>query len=142
MRSSRCFRALDLGPLPAELVNRILQCALPPGTVHFSAANQDHAFGRHGDEFLACLPHVAAAIIAPHYIGQSPLHLDGFEMVREAPDISIHILVAMTMAFDDQGRYAVQSVYQIGRSTVQRRLGTGHLFRVRQWPGNDKGPTA
>src|SRR6266568_4094343 len=122
MRSSRRFRALDLGPLPAELVNRILQCALPPGTVHFSAATQDHAFGRHGDEFLACLPHVAAAIIAPHYIGQSPHHLDGFEMIREAPDVSSHVLVAMTMAFDDGGRYSVRSVYQISRNTVLARV--------------------
>src|SRR5579863_2501889 len=97
VRSSR-FPALDLGPLPVGLVSRILQCALAPGMVHFSAANQDHAFERHGDEFLACRPHVAAAIIAPHYIGQSPRHLDGFEMIREAPNISRHVLVAMPLA--------------------------------------------
>jgi hypothetical protein len=126
------FPAIDLGPLPVELINAILRCALGPGIVHFSAANQDHAFERHREEFLTCLPYVAATVLDPEYIGQSPRHSEGFELVRSVgPEPPGHILVALTMQTDG-GRYMVQSVYPIGSATVRRRLRTGHLFRVWQ----------
>ena len=124
------FPALDLGPLPAELVGRMLHCELIAGVVHFSAANQDHAFARHGEEFRRCLPHVEATIIAPDYIGQSPHHPVEFEMVRAMAGNSVFTLVAVTLGVDDVGRYSIQSVYPIGRGIVERRLRKRHLFRV------------
>lgn len=101
--------------------------------VHFSAANQVHAYERHDAEFLGCLPHAAATIIAPDFIGQSPHHPEGFELVRAVGEVSTlggHILIALTLAIDDQARYAVQSVYPIGRGVIERRLRKRHLFRV------------
>jgi hypothetical protein len=125
----RRFRALDLGPLPVELVNSVLRCTLAPGRVLFSAANQDHAYGRHAEKYLACRAHIAATVVAPHFIGQSPHHPDGFEMVRAVGEGG-HILVALTLFPADAGRYPIQSVYPIGRNVVYKRVRTGHLFRV------------
>lgn len=124
------FPAIDVGPLPIELVNTVLRCALKPGLVHFSAANQDHAFDRHGEEFLACAPHVAAAVLAPEYIGQSP-HLEGFEMVRRVDQIpGGYVLVALTLQADEFGRYRVQSVYPINAGALNSRLRKRRLFRT------------
>lgn len=129
----RRFLAFDLGPLPVDLVNDILRCTLLPGVVHFSAANQDHAYERHGEQFVSCFPHIAATIAAPQFIGQSPHHSDGFEMVRESSGlvgVGGHVLVALTIFPSDGGRYPIASVYPIGRGVVYRRLRKGHLFRV------------
>lgn len=101
--------------------------------MHFSAANQDHAFERHGAEFLACLPQVEATITVPEYIGQSPRHPSGFEMVRAIEGHSgpgTYLLVAVSLNFDVVGRYPIQSVYPIAYATVRRRLRKGHLVRV------------
>jgi hypothetical protein len=127
------FHACDLGPLPVEIVGRLLRCTLAPGIVHFSTANQDHAFERHGAEYLACFPHIAVTVLAPEYIGQSPHHSEGFEMVRaieELSDFGGSVLVALTLEIDEAQRYMVQSVYPINRSAVFRRLRKGYLFPV------------
>ena len=127
------FHAVDLGPLPVEIVGSVLRLNLVRGIVHFSAANQEHAFRRHGENFLACLPHVTATILAPEYIGQSTLYPKGFEMVRATDDLSDiggYILVAMTLEIDEVERYIVQSVYPIDRGAVFRRLRKDHLFSV------------
>jgi len=120
-------------------VSYVLRRSLAAGILHFSAANQDHAFGRHGEEFLACLPHVAATIITPHHIGQSPRHPNGFEIVRATDGASgrgTHVLVAVSLELDCDGRYPIQSVYLIGRDTVSRRLRKGHFVRVStSWSG-------
>lgn len=130
------FPALDLGPLPVEVVNRVLRCDLPPGIVHFSAANQDHAFEQHGDDFLSCQPHIEATVLNPDYIGQGPQYVTkGFEMVRDLnqmPRGGNHILVALTLQPDNLGRYLVQSVYQIAYGTVRTRMKRDRLFRVRE----------
>ena len=138
----RRFSALDLGPLPIELVGYALERKLPRGNVHFSAVSQDHAFERHGAEFLVCFPHVAATIITPDHIGQSPRHAEGFEMLRALDEISgygAHVLVAISLDLDDAGRYAIQSVYPIGYAAVRRRLRKGYLATVSAWKG--KSPT-
>ena len=125
------FPSLDLALLPVELVCCLLQCSLRAGILHFSAANQDHAFDRHGSGFLACLPHVVATIADPHFIGQSPHHPTEFEMVRATcDDAHMHVLVAVAFGADHTYRYAVRSVYPIGYATVSRRLRKKHLFRV------------
>jgi hypothetical protein len=134
-RSKILFPALDLGPLPVELVGEyLLQRHLVPGIGFFSAANQDHAFERHGPQFLKCVPHLAATVLYPHYIGQSPLHPLEFEMVRLTSAKlglpQIYVLVAVTLDIDGLGRYAIQSVYPIGRGTVERRVRKRHLFPV------------
>jgi hypothetical protein len=131
----RRFSALDLGPLPVDLVSYILRRPLMVGIMHFSAANQDHAFERHGAEFLACLPHVAATIIAPDHIGQSPRHPNGFEMVRAVEQRGPHVLVAVSLDLDIAGRYPIQSVYPIGYETVRTRLRKRHLVCVSTWNG-------
>jgi hypothetical protein len=127
------FPAIDLGPLPVELVSSFLRRTLAPGVIHFSSANQDHAFARHGQEFLSCLPHVGAAVLDPEYIGQGPDHPQEFEMVRAISGLSEiggHVLVALTLEIGAEGRYMIQSVYPINRGTVFRRIRKRHLFRV------------
>ena len=120
-------RTLDLGPLPIEIVNRILGVSLLPGAVIFRAAEQDHAFERHSEQYLRCLPFIRAAIANPTYVGQSPRHLTGFELVRETDD-SVYVLVALTLVTDEAGAYPVQSLYPVGRNTVMGRLRKRHLF--------------
>jgi hypothetical protein len=75
------------------------------------------------------LQDIAAVIATPTYVGQSPRHLDGFELVKVADD-GRHVLVALTMAIDDKGVYPVQSLYPISRDTAQTRLRKKHLFEV------------
>jgi hypothetical protein len=131
------FPAIDLGPLPVKLVNAVLRCALAPGLVHFSSANQDHAFERHPEDFLNCLPHVSVTVLYPEYIGQSPGHPDGFEMVRGITGLSKtgdYLLVALTLEIDEGWRYMVQSVYPINSGTVFGRVRKLRLFKVGEEP--------
>jgi hypothetical protein len=120
-------RTLDFGPLPVEIVNRILAVSLPPGAVIFRAAEQDHAYEKHSEQYLRCLPFIRMVIAQPTYIGQSPHHLTGFELVKVTDD-GLHILVALTFATDGAGAYPIQSLYPIRRDTVMGRLRKKHLF--------------
>jgi hypothetical protein len=122
-------RTLNLGPLPVALINRTLGRQLRPGPVVFRAAEQDHAHERHGADYLRCLPFVGLAIASPTFIGQSPRHPEGFELVKVTSD-GLHVLVALAVVADGSGAYPVQSLYPISKSTAMRRLRKSHLFHV------------
>lgn len=107
----------------------MLGVELRPGPVIFRAAEQDHAHERHGADYLRCLPFVGLAIANPTFIGQSPHHSAGFELVKVTGD-GVHVLVALTFATDGTGAYPVQSLYPISKSTAIRRLRKNHLFYV------------
>jgi hypothetical protein len=122
----RRFLAFDIAAFSVELIERHLGLVLLPGIVHFSARAQDHAFEKHGDEFLRCRDALEATIAFPHYVGQGPQHVDEFELVRKLG--ADYTLAAMSTRRDDEGRYLLLSLYRIDEGTVITRLKRKRLF--------------
>ena len=60
---------LDFGPLPVDLINRATGLELEPGNAFFSINAQKHADKRHPLDYSRGLPHVAAVIAYPMYVG-------------------------------------------------------------------------
>lgn len=117
---SKQFRPLDLGAMPCDIIARALDIQPQPGTVHFSIPAQEHAWERHGTQFMQCFPYVGAAVENPHFVGQHPRHTDGVELYHEAG--GLFALVAVTLSRTNQDIYHIQSVYPVGQGAIQRRL--------------------
>lgn len=124
------FSPLSLGPLPAGSVSKCLNVQVPDGAVHFSIPAQNHAYKRHGRDFLACLPYLSQTIATPNYVGQAPHYENEFEVIYETPDNGLIILVAVQIRLDNRGRYQLRSVYPIDADKVERRLRKGFIKRV------------
>jgi hypothetical protein len=124
------FSPLSLGPLPAKLVTDCLNVEVPDGAVHFSIPAQNHAYKRHGRDFLACMPYLSQAIATPHYIGQAPGQRKSFEVIYESPDDGLTILIAIQIRVDNRGRYQLSSVYPVDSSKVERRVRRGFVKPV------------
>lgn len=124
------FSPLRLGPLPAKLVFECIEIEVPEGAVHFSIPAQNHAYRRHGRDFLACMPYLSQAIASPDYIGQSPKNTNGFEVVYSPEDIELNILIAVQIRQDNKGRYQLSSVYPVASKTIINREAKGRLIKV------------
>jgi len=95
-----------------------------------SVKAQEHAHKRHGDDFLKCLPYLEDTVTTPSQLGQSPKHLDGFELIKEINEAGFFVLVAMLILPSRKGIYQVTSAYPIGLGKVEGRLKTGHIIHV------------
>jgi len=122
------YSSLDLGPLPANLVNRALGTELEPGEVHMSGLAHRHAAEDHPGDYPICWPRLAQAIASPTYIGQAPRQGENFELVRRFPgNPGGTVLVAVGLERDEKGRYRVKSFYLIDEDDVERRRHKGYL---------------
>ncbi len=122
------FSALDLGPLPTDLINRVLGTELEPGEVHMSGIAHRHAAETHPNDYPLCAPLLGRAIASPTYVGQAPHHARNIELVRRFPgDPGGALLLAVGIERDDRGRYRVRSFYLIGEDDVERRRRKGYL---------------
>ena len=74
--------AIDLGPLPVDLLNAALGTELEPGRARLSAVAHVHMAGDHSEDYAACLKALPDAVSAPSFVGQAPGHTRNFEMVR------------------------------------------------------------
>ncbi|MDR7028895.1 hypothetical protein [Rhizobium rosettiformans] len=124
------FKPLILGELPVHQLRRF-GLDLNPGLVSFSIPAQKHAFKSHPDTFMSCLPFVSQAVVDPSHVGQSPKHAaEGFELIREARQSELIILVAVLIRPSRQGVYLVKSVYPIDQNKLANRLRKGHLIKT------------
>jgi hypothetical protein len=120
------YKDVDLGPMPVDDINRTLGLELEPGEVVFSAASQRHAESRHEDDFARCLAFVAFAVKEPVYIGDDLRNGGKIELVRRM-STKEGLLVALTIAQDENRRYHVCSMYPISQSTIDKRRAKGFL---------------
>lgn len=130
------FDAIQLGPLPVELINVALGISLVPGSARLSAQAHRHMAKDHADDYQLCLAALENAIKYPHFVGQGPHHEANFELIYRIPKIGPRaMLLAISMEPDASGDYSVRSAYLISHSKLENRRQQG---RIR--PLNQKGP--
>lgn len=129
MGKSRGVRIVDLqlGPLPTDVINATLELDLEPGLVILSRGAQKHALSSHPNDYPLCLPHVAAVVADPLYIGDDFRNPGRIELIGRVPAIGTFMLVAVTIERDAAGRYNVCSFYPISDKKIQPRRERGFL---------------
>ncbi len=116
------YLALDLGPLPVDLINRTLGTELNPGRVRLSPRAHRHIAEDHPNDYATCMAELPGAIAAPTYIGQAPHHAENIELVKRVRGVQgWMVLVAVSLEADKRGDYRVRSAYLIREATVQER---------------------
>ena len=126
------YEALDFGPLPVDVINRILEMELEPGIAHMSGLAHKHAAEKHPTDYLVCHPLVSQTIADPTFVGQAPKHRDNFELIRRVPGGDSAVLVAVSVDMDDDGRYRVRSYYLITEEDVTNRREKRYLKLVQK----------
>ncbi len=61
------YSAVDLGPLPVDLINRTLGTELDPGRVRLSARAHRHIAEDRPDDYPTCIGALPGVIAAPTY---------------------------------------------------------------------------
>ncbi len=125
------YPAVDLGPLPVDLINAALNTELEPGYARLSRTAHRHMATDHAADYPVCIAEIAATIAAPTFIGQAPEHGRNFEMVRRIgrADGSA-VLVAIGLEPDDRGDYRVRTCYLLEAGKVEDRRRQGRLKLV------------
>ena len=124
------IKALDLGRLPVEAINRTLDMELDAGSVKISAAAQVHAKNRHPEDFQRCFPYLAQIIANPLYVRDDFRNDGKIELVGNPVGLEDWLLVAVTIALDANGCYNVASFYPVSEGKVIKRRDSGHLRRL------------
>lgn len=130
-RTPRIVR-LDFGPLPVDLINRTTGLELETGNAFFSINAQKHAAKRHPLEYSKALPHVAAVIADPMYLGDDFKNHGKIELVARVAALGNALLVAVEVTRDDSGRYNVTSFYPISQKKIDNRREKGRLLIVKK----------
>ncbi len=123
------YPALDLGPLPVDLINATLGTELEPGRARLSSTAHRHMADDHPADYQICIAALKAdAITAPTFIGQDPSHGGNFVLVKRVglPD-GRAVLVAIGLEPNDRGDYSVRTSYLIPQRTINARRGAGRL---------------
>ena len=128
MPPPRRYPAIDLGPLPVDLINDALDTELEPGRARLSRMAHQHMAIDHPADYPVCIVELAAAIAGPTFIGQAPGHSRNFEMIRRVgrADGSV-VLVAIGLEPDDRGDYRVRTCYLLEVEKVEERRRQGRL---------------
>ena len=129
-RPSR-YRAILLGPLPVDVINRALGTELEPGNARLSAIAHRHMAMDHPNDYEACVAALADAIASPTFVGQAPNHVRNFEIVKRVarPDRRA-VLVAIGIEMDEAGEYRVRTCYLVEPGKVDTRRANGTLRQV------------
>jgi hypothetical protein len=117
------YPALDLGPLPVDLINATIGTELEPGRARLSRSAHRHIAKDHAADYTICMAALQAdAITAPTFIGQDPSHAGNFVLVKRVglPD-GRAVLVAIGLEPDDGGNYSVRTSYLIPQRTIDAR---------------------
>jgi len=78
------------------------------------------------------MPHVAASVTNPGFLGDDFKNPGNIELVARVPALGGGLLVALTIEPDGQGRYNVCSFYPISGAKIENRRQTGHLT-ITKW---------
>jgi hypothetical protein len=119
---SKHYPAVDLGPLPVDLINAVLGTDLESGLVRLSERAHQHMAEDHPADYALCFASLRLAVSAPSFIGQAPKRTGNFEMLRRVnhPDGKV-VLVAIGLETDPAGEYRVRSAYLVSAQTVDER---------------------
>ncbi len=118
---------LQLGPLPTDLINRVLKTELEPGPVVFNTNHQVHVNRRRPAEYARLLPHIAGIVANPMYIGDDHLNPDGFEMIGRVQVLAEWVLVAVKLEPDEAGAYQLATFYPLSDAKIRARRNKGFL---------------
>ncbi|WP_375273466.1 hypothetical protein [Methylorubrum thiocyanatum] len=80
------------------MINLTLGLDLDPGPVILSRNAQKHALSSHPVEYPLCLPHVAAVVADPLYLGDDFKNGGKIEMIGRVPALGSFLLVAVTIS--------------------------------------------
>ena len=127
MANRRLPVAIELGPMPCKAVNATIDLELDDGIVVMSGRAQIHASRKRPADYSKCLPHIAAIVCNPLYIGDDIKNRDKIEFIGRIRSIDEVILVAVSVLRDGAGKYHVATFYPISEAKVTSRLGKGFL---------------
>ena len=123
------YPAVDLGPLPVDLINRTLGTELDPGRVRLSSRAHRHIAEDHPDDYPTCIAALPRVVDAPTYIGQAPHHARNIELVKRFRGVQgWMVLVAVGLEQDRRGDYRVRSSYLVRESTIEGHRLRGRMF--------------
>jgi hypothetical protein len=136
--SNKRYAQILLGPLPVELINATIGTELEPGGAILTSRAHRHIARDHAEDYAVVMAYIRVLIAAPTYIGQSPHHGEGFEMVRRVivPGETEIILAGINLTRNEFGNYNVHSAYRLTEEKVTGRIHRGHLlFPKKKGPG-------
>lgn len=115
--------------MPTDMLWRTLELELEEGEIVFTRGAQRHAYDRHPDDFALAFEHFQQIVTNPLYVGDDLNNVGKIEFVGRVPVEGglVHILVAVTVELDRQGRYHVVSFYRVSDAKVQGRRKKGFL---------------
>jgi|GEM_PF-6415937 len=122
--------AKNINGLPYHAINSLLSICLEHDAVHLSEKTIQHIYERHPQECELCLEFIEAIIVAPDYIGQSPLHQENFVLIKQIMDL--FLMIAICTVPNEYGKYPVMSSYIVPENTLQRRIRKGFLKPYKQ----------
>ena len=117
---------LDLGPLPIDIIYRVLGLELEEGEVRFSAGAQIHAAKKHPEDYSRYLAFIGGVIASPLYLGDDVRNLGKIEFISRIPKVG-GLLVALEVKKDSAGKYNVVSIYSITHEKIEARRRKGRL---------------
>jgi len=112
--------------MPVDSIRRTIDRDLDPGTVVLTVPHQIHVQKSHPADYGRCLPHVAAILAYPLFIGDD-FKNDGIELIARVSAIGSPMLVAVKIDLTEKGTYEVSSFYPISEKKIQNRLDKGFL---------------
>ncbi|MBR1195304.1 hypothetical protein JQ574_04595 [Bradyrhizobium sp. AUGA SZCCT0158] len=112
--------------MPVLAINKTLGTEIVAGEVVLTRGAQRHAYRRHPDDYPKCLPHLAAVIANPRYIGDDHSN-SGIEIWGWIPSLGELVLVAVELNRDADGRYQISSFYMVSEKKAQTRRQKGFL---------------
>lgn len=124
---SRRQPTLNIGPLPAERINKALGTELLAGDVLVTSACQIHAARRHPDDYPVILPHIAEVVREPLYVGDDFRNAGKIELIGRVAGWPRFALVAVSVRLNEAGAYEVASFYFVSAAKIEARKAAGYL---------------
>ncbi|MBF0392510.1 MAG: hypothetical protein HQL38_07500 [Alphaproteobacteria bacterium] len=128
------YKAIKLGAVPVDLVNKALGRTLVEGRAKLSALAHQHIAQDHPTDYALVMRALRSVLDAPDYVGHDGFDIPNFYFVRAVSDGAgqAHVLVAIAISPSADGCYRVRSAYSISPATVANRLGANppRLHRV------------
>lgn len=124
------YKALRIGLLKTEVINKLLGTELDDAEVWASKAAHRHIATDHPDDYKNVIPNLSLVIEDPNYVGQKPGNPGNFYLVRKIRGQTGAILVAIGIELNKHGTYNLRSAYTISEDDIQRYRAAGHLWIV------------
>jgi hypothetical protein len=120
-------------PLCIADINRLLGLSLPPGKAWFSSVVHAKTAKKHASDYNNVMRHLDACCAAPTYVGLHAKHPGNVELILEVPadDGTVRVLVAVVLAPNARGNYAVDSAYCINDDEIAQRIRRGSVHKAR-----------